>query len=145
MPDAGREECCGTAAQVVAACDSEATSCVEGRAHIKDLSRLGRDLARVVLVDNSAWSFLAQPANGVPVAPFLGNLGDRRAPPARGLAPLTRASVANLMVAEKKQGRWRLMRMASNLQPCLLPGMRVECFGCDFWAASRMHVHARGS
>ena len=63
----------------MAARDSEATSCVGGRAHVKDLSRLGRDLARVVLVDDSAWSFLAQPANGVPVAPFLGNLGDRRA------------------------------------------------------------------
>jgi len=88
----------------VAARDSEATSCVGGRAHVKDLSRLGRDLARVVLVDDSAWAFLAQPANGVPIAPFLGNLGDRRAP------------------------MWRLMCMVSNLRHCLVPRMRADCF-----------------
>lgn len=37
---------------------------------VKDLSRLGRDLRRTVLVDNNPTSFLLQPLNGVPIAEF---------------------------------------------------------------------------
>lgn len=39
---------------------------------LQDLSRLGCDLARTVLVDNSPFSFLLQPSNGLPVRPFSG-------------------------------------------------------------------------
>ena len=52
---------------------------MRGRDNVKDLGRLGRDLGRVVLVDDNAWSFLLQPANGVPAAPFLGSPHDRHA------------------------------------------------------------------
>ena len=48
------------------------TRTIAGTPCVKDLSVLGRDLARVVLVDNSPFSFLAQPACGVPAAPFDG-------------------------------------------------------------------------
>jgi RNA polymerase II subunit A small phosphatase-like protein len=44
--------------------------------HTKDLTVLGRDLARTVLLDNSPWSFLLQPGCGVPAAPFAGRGGD---------------------------------------------------------------------
>ncbi|KAK9839705.1 hypothetical protein WJX81_007183 [Elliptochloris bilobata] len=54
----------------------EATLSVRGRENVKDLGRLGRDLARVVLVDDNAWSFLLQPANGVPAVPYLGSPND---------------------------------------------------------------------
>ena len=54
----------------------EATTSVRGRDNVKDLGRLNRDLARVVLVDNTPWSFLLQPANGVPAAPYLGSPHD---------------------------------------------------------------------
>ena len=54
----------------------EATSSVRGRDNVKDLGRLNRDLARVVLVDDNAWSFLLQPANGVPAVPYLGSPHD---------------------------------------------------------------------
>ncbi|WIA21782.1 hypothetical protein OEZ85_004166 [Tetradesmus obliquus] len=47
-----------------------------GRAGVKDLSGLGRALGRVVLVDNSPYSFLLQPANGLPCLPFHGQRGD---------------------------------------------------------------------
>jgi Dullard-like phosphatase family protein len=43
-----------------------------GRRHVKDLAVLGRDEARMVLVDNCLFSFLAQPANGLPCLPFRG-------------------------------------------------------------------------
>ena len=49
---------------------------VRGREDVKDLGRLNRDLARVVLVDDNAWSFLLQPANGVPAVPYLGSPHD---------------------------------------------------------------------
>ena len=37
---------------------------------IKDLSRLGRDLARTVLVDDTPLAFCRQPDNGIPVFNF---------------------------------------------------------------------------
>ncbi len=37
---------------------------------LKDLSRLGRDLRRTVLVDDTPLAFLAQPDNGVPIFNF---------------------------------------------------------------------------
>lgn len=44
---------------------------------VKDLSRLGRDLRRVVLVDDTPLAFLRQPRNGVPVLAFRGDPDDR--------------------------------------------------------------------
>ncbi|CAA6665658.1 unnamed protein product [Spirodela intermedia] len=43
----------------------------------KDLSDLGRDLSRVVILDDNPNSYALQPANAVPVAPFLNDLSDR--------------------------------------------------------------------
>ncbi|KAK9844379.1 hypothetical protein WJX74_001674 [Apatococcus lobatus] len=44
---------------------------------IKDLSRLGRDLKRTVLVDDTPLAFLNQPDNGVPILGFRGDIDDR--------------------------------------------------------------------
>lgn len=38
--------------------------------YIKDLSRINRDLRRMVLVDNAAYSYCLQVDNGVPILPF---------------------------------------------------------------------------
>ena len=46
------------------------------RDHVKDLSRLGRDLRRTVIIDNNPFSFLLQPENGVPCVPFFGHQAD---------------------------------------------------------------------
>jgi NLI interacting factor-like phosphatase len=48
------------------------------KAHVymQDLSRLGCDLARTVLVDDSPFSFLMQPSNGLPIRPFTGRPSD---------------------------------------------------------------------
>lgn len=48
--------------------------------YIKDLSRLGRPLERVVCVDDHVGSCLLQPSNAVPVAPYLGDPIDQELP-----------------------------------------------------------------
>lgn len=45
--------------------------------HVKDLTRLGVDLTRTVLVDNNPYSFLLQPDNGILCEPFYGEPADR--------------------------------------------------------------------
>lgn len=49
---------------------------VDGR-FVKDLSDLGRDLKRVVIVDDNPNSYTLQPRNAVPVRPFVDDLEDR--------------------------------------------------------------------
>lgn len=44
---------------------------------VKDMSRLGRPLARTVLVDDTPLAFLNQPHNGIPVFSFKGDPDDR--------------------------------------------------------------------
>lgn len=43
---------------------------VEEGYYVKDLRLLGRDLSRVVLVDNAAYSYCFQVANGIPILPY---------------------------------------------------------------------------
>ncbi|KAG6546342.1 hypothetical protein Mapa_012383 [Marchantia paleacea] len=44
---------------------------------IKDLSLLGRQLSKVVIVDNNPQSYMLQPTNAVPITSFRDNLQDR--------------------------------------------------------------------
>lgn len=37
---------------------------------VKDLCKLNRDLSRMVLVDNTAYSYAMQLDNGIPILPF---------------------------------------------------------------------------
>jgi RNA polymerase II subunit A small phosphatase-like protein len=55
---------------------SDACVAAAGRGGVKDLAGFGRPLGRVVLVDNSPYSFLLQPANGLPCLPYHGQRGD---------------------------------------------------------------------
>jgi hypothetical protein len=48
-----------------------------GAGGAKDLSRLQRDLGRVVLVDNAVSAMALQPSNGIPCPPFRGAADDR--------------------------------------------------------------------
>jgi CTD small phosphatase-like protein 2 len=43
---------------------------------VKDLRLLGRDLSKVVLVDNAAYSYAFQVSNGVPIVPYYEGEGD---------------------------------------------------------------------
>lgn len=45
--------------------------------HIKDLRRINRPLSRVLLVDNSAYSYGLQIDNGVPILPYYQGKEDR--------------------------------------------------------------------
>lgn len=52
-------------------------SCVFYRGnYVKDLGRLGRDLQKVIIVDNSPASYIFHPDNAVPVASWFDNMGD---------------------------------------------------------------------
>ncbi|XVF40264.1 hypothetical protein PTKIN_Ptkin01aG0098300 [Pterospermum kingtungense] len=45
---------------------------------MKDLSEMGRDLSKIVIVDDNPKSYALQPENGIPIKPFFGNeLWDR--------------------------------------------------------------------
>ncbi len=48
-----------------------------GPAFIKDLSRLGRDLGRTIIVDNSPENFQLQPENGLPIRTWVGDVNDK--------------------------------------------------------------------
>lgn len=56
----------------------EATVATSVHDHVKDLTRLGVDLTRTVLVDNNPYSFLLQPDNGILCESFYGEPDDRQ-------------------------------------------------------------------
>ncbi|KZV57535.1 CTD small phosphatase-like protein [Dorcoceras hygrometricum] len=43
---------------------------------VKDLSEIGRDLSRLVIVDDNPNSYVFQPDNAIPIKPFIDDLGD---------------------------------------------------------------------
>ncbi|XP_035837286.1 phosphatase Herzog-like [Helianthus annuus] len=46
------------------------------RSFVKDLWNLGRDLTKVVIVDDKPYSYILQPENAIPIIPFTDDLGD---------------------------------------------------------------------
>jgi len=53
-------------------------SCVFHRGnYVKDLSRLGRELHKIIIVDNSPASYIFHPDNAVPVASWFDDMNDR--------------------------------------------------------------------
>ncbi|CAM6051850.1 unnamed protein product [Sphagnum compactum] len=44
---------------------------------VKDLSRLGRDISNLVIVDNNPHSYLLQPSNAIPIGTYIDNMRDR--------------------------------------------------------------------
>lgn len=49
---------------------------IDKNTYCKDLSRINRDLSKMILVDNSAFSFLCQLDNAIPILPFTGDEDD---------------------------------------------------------------------
>lgn len=48
-----------------------------GEYYIKDLTKLGRDIKRVIIVDNVAENFQLQPDNGIYIRSWVGDTNDR--------------------------------------------------------------------
>jgi len=55
----------------------EATVTYRGQPFVKDLSKLGRDMTRIVLVDNNPYAMMANPDNGMPILSFYDDPEDR--------------------------------------------------------------------
>lgn len=92
-------------------------SCVFHRGnYVKDLSRIGRELKKVIIVDNSPASYIFHPDNAVPVASWFDDMGDTEL---LDLLPLfeTLAQVDDV---------YSVLRN-SNMQPP--PGMHVTLMG----------------
>jgi RNA polymerase II subunit A small phosphatase-like protein len=49
-------------------------------AFVKDLSKLGRPMKDVIIVDNSPIAFMLQPENAIPILSWYDNMGDRELP-----------------------------------------------------------------
>jgi CTD small phosphatase-like protein 2 len=45
--------------------------------YVKDLSKLGRDLNKTIIIDNISENFSAQPDNGIPIRSFYHDANDR--------------------------------------------------------------------
>ena len=93
----------------------QSTVAAGGHSCVKDLSPLGRDLRRTVLVDNSPFSFLLQPACGVPAHPFDGDGADAHLltsvlPLLRELAADTQLDVRPLLSARFGMASWLAAR-----------------------------------
>ena len=48
----------------------------EGNTHIKDLSKLGRDLSRIIIIDNIEENYKLQKDNGLNIQSFYGDEED---------------------------------------------------------------------
>lgn len=83
-------------------------SCVFHRGnYVKDLSKLGRDLPQVIIVDNSPASYIFHPENAVPVASWFEDMNDREL---LDLIPF-------LEQLSKVDGVYRLLKEAFNKSP----------------------------
>lgn len=54
----------------------EATVSFKGQPFVKDLTKLGRDMNRIVLVDNNPFAMMANPDNGMPILNFYDDPND---------------------------------------------------------------------
>lgn len=48
-----------------------------GGCYVKDIAKLGRDLKRTVIIDNSPLSYVLQPENAIPISAFFTDDNDR--------------------------------------------------------------------
>ena len=89
-----------------------ATSHSEVYPCVKDLSRLGRDLNRCVLVDDTPLAFVHQPDNGIPVLQFRGDIDDRLLPEA--VEPLLMSLIRGEKVSIELMRRFNMRKWFSS-------------------------------
>lgn len=62
----------------------------DGNVYLKDLSRIGRDIAKTIIVDNVAENFQLQPDNGILIRSWFDDMSDTAL---EELAPLLKGKV----------------------------------------------------
>jgi CTD small phosphatase-like protein 2 len=76
---------------------------VEGLNYVKDLSKLGRDLSKIIIIDNLAENFKLQPDNGIYIKPWYDDPDDTAlAELTPILTEIARKNVKDVRVALKK-------------------------------------------
>ena len=125
----------------------QSTVAAGGHSCVKDLSPLGRDLRRTVLVDNSPFSFLLQPACGVPAHPFDGDGADEHLlssvlPLLRELAADPRLDVRPLLSARFGMASWLAARGGWALYEAPCGNLAVATGYCAPPASSSSHAAA---
>lgn len=77
-----------------------------GTNFVKDLSRLGRDIRKVIIVDNVGENFQLQPENGILIRSWIDEPGDTAleelAPLLKGIILLTKPNIKFLEIVNKK-------------------------------------------
>jgi Dullard-like phosphatase family protein len=94
----------------------------DGNAYLKDLSRLGRDLASTIIVDNVAENFKLQPENGIFIKSWFDDTNDDAL---QQLAPLLRSK---RYAAIATQGVRDVRRALRNLRDQMV---RLIAAGCE--------------
>ena len=77
---------------------------------MQDLSLLKCDLARTVLVDDSPFSFLMQPSNGLPIRPFTGQPSDQDLLTVRSLSASACTAWVAVWARQHRMCLWRRRR-----------------------------------
>ena len=89
----------------------------------QDLSRLGRDLKRTLLVDDTPLAFVRQPHNGLPVLTFRGDVDDRVLTEA--LLPVLETLNEEADVRPSLQKRFNMQRWFTAQVSCCVRGLRL--------------------
>ncbi len=100
-----------------------------GQFFIKDLSRLGRDLSRTLIVDNVAENFQRQPDNGVFIRTWIDDPSDNAL---EELAPLLKEIVVRGVTDVRDALRCFRIQMMDQVQRGILkPKLTLEGCPCD--------------
>ncbi|KAL7067268.1 NLI interacting factor-like phosphatase family protein [Cryptosporidium serpentis] len=94
---------------------------IEGNSFIKDLSKLGRNLEDVIIIDNSPISYLFQPENAIPITSWFNDKNDTEL---YDLLPLLS------ILARKKSDNKNSINNSSNIK-CELNKEQIELVECS--------------
>ncbi|KAH0449560.1 hypothetical protein IEQ34_020252 [Dendrobium chrysotoxum] len=105
---------------------------IEAGKLVKDLSGLGRDLGKVVIVDDNPASYALQKENAIPISPFINDLSDRELREVIKFLKFANNFVdTREAVAFYLSGDWKEIALScdelSEIRPCRTGFNRLQC------------------